>query len=111
GALLDLPEQLSDFNFAAKIEGRDEPVSACFYLRNPPGAKYFDALTANIEKLLATGKSPYPVERTLLTTTVLDLALRCGTEHATRQDDRALDMRYQACDDSGFFRCRYTDAG
>src|SRR5258708_1487544 len=57
GALLDLPEQLSDFNFACHIEGRDEPVSTCFYLPNPPGAKYFDALTANIEKLFATGKS------------------------------------------------------
>lgn len=111
GTVLDLPEQLSDFNFAGRIDGHDEPVSTCFYLPSPPGAKFFDPLTFNIEKFLATGKSPYPVERTLLTSTVLDLALRSRKDKGTPHDDRALDIRYQAPADSGFFRGRCTDAG
>jgi hypothetical protein len=111
GTVLDLPEQLSDFNFAGRIEGREELVSTCFYLPSPPGAKFFDPLTFNIEKFFATGKSPYPVERTLLTSTVLDLALHSRKEKGTPRDDRALDIRYQAPTDSGFFRGRYTDAG
>ena len=47
-----------------------------FYLPAPPGARYFSALCWNIEKLFATGRSPIPVERTQLTSTILDVAMR-----------------------------------
>ena len=55
-----------------------------FYLPPPPGAKYFDCLVANIEKLFETGKAPYPVERTLLTAGILDApwrAILAGVAH------------------------------
>ena len=68
----------------------------------PPGANYFDALTFNIEKMLETGKPPYPVQRTLLTTGVLDALM----ESHARRDDRVetpdLDVKYTAPADSGF---------
>ena len=42
------------------------------YLPMPPArttlANFFSPLTNNIETLFLTGKSPYPIERTLLTT-------------------------------------------
>lgn len=111
GTVLNLPEHISDFNFAASITGREEPVSCAFELPAPPGANYFDALTWNIEQLFATGKSPYPVERTLLTSTVLDLAMRSLAEGSRPHNDAALDIHYQAPEESGFFRGRYTQAG
>lgn len=110
GAVVNLPEQLSDMNFAGRIAERDEVVSTNFFLPAPPGAKFFDPLVANIEKFFTTGKPPYPVERTLLTSTMLDLALHSLAEGRAIASP-ALDIRYQPPADSGFFRGRYTDAG
>lgn len=111
GTLVDVPEQLSDFNFAGRIRERREPVSAHFVLPAPPGAKFFDPLTANIEKFFQTGRPPYPVERTLLTSTILDLALHSQADGGRRIENPALDIRYQAPADCGFFRGSYTDGG
>ena len=74
GTVLLLNGHLQDFVFAAKIRGEANPASCLFHLPPPPGAKYFDALVANIERMLESGRSPYPVERTLLTTGTLDAA-------------------------------------
>jgi hypothetical protein len=111
GAVLNLPEQLSDMNFAGAVQGQAEPVSTDFHLPAPPGARFFDPLTANIEKFFASGKPPYPVERTLLTSTLLDLALHSLHDGSRKIEADALDIRYQPPADSGFFRGRYTDAG
>jgi hypothetical protein len=63
-----------------------------------------DCLVGNIEKLLDTGKSPYPVERTLLTTGILDRALESHYRRGQRLDTPELDVAYAAPADSGFFR-------
>jgi hypothetical protein len=111
GTVLNLIEQTSDFAFAGFVEGRPDPLAACFYLPPPPGARFFDPLVWNIEKFFASGKPPYPVERTLLTSTVLDLALRSLAEGSKPVMDAALDVRYPAPADSGFFRGTWTDSG
>jgi hypothetical protein len=111
GSILNLFEQTSDFGFAASIEGWSEPLSSCFYLPTPPGARFFDPLTFNIEKFFATGTSPYPVERTLLTSTMTDLAMRSLHEGSRVMTNPALSVKYAAPKDSGFFRGPYIDAG
>jgi len=111
GAVLNLPEQLSDMNFAGLVVGRDGPVSTDFFLPGPPGARFFDPLVSNIEKFFAGGRPPYPVERTLLTSTLLDLALHSLADGSRTIESEALTIHYQAPADSGFFRGRYTDAG
>ncbi len=102
GTVLLLNGHVQDFTFAGRIKGEAKPASCLFVLPPPPGARYFDALTYNIEKMLETGKSPYPVQRTLLTTGVLDALM---TSHA-RRDDRVetpeLDVSYAAPAESGF---------
>jgi hypothetical protein len=75
-----------------------------FYLPPPPGAKYFDCLVAQIEKLLETGRPPYPVARTLLTTGILDAAMESHHRRGLRIETPELDVLYQAPADSGFFR-------
>ncbi|MEK6236888.1 MAG: hypothetical protein N2C14_19440 [Planctomycetales bacterium] len=110
GTCLNLREHVSDFTFAAQVKGREEPISTCFYLPSPPGAKYFDALTFNIEKFFASGAPPYPVERTQLTTTVLDFAMRSLHENSKPIAHPAMKIAYQAPKDSGFFRGRITQA-
>ena len=70
----------------------------------PPGAKYFDALVSNIEKLFETGQPPYPVERTLLTTGILDAAMESHHRRGERVETPELNVRYTAPLDSGFLR-------
>lgn len=111
GAAINLPGHVSDFTFAARLDGGDLPVATLFDLPDPPGAKYFDALSWNIERLFTTGKSPYPVERTLLTSTVLDFAVRSRKAGGAEQIDEALTIRYRVPADGGFLRGRYTRDG
>lgn len=111
GTVINLAEQTSDIAFTGTVVGASEPVSTLFMLPPPPGANYFNALVGNIEKHFAAGKSPYPLERTLLTSTALDLGLRSLHDGSRPRSDEALHIRYQAPADSGFSRGRYTDAG
>ena len=104
GTVLLLNGHLQDFVFAGRVKGEAKPPSCLFYLPPPPGARYFDALVANIEKLLESGHPPYPVERTLLTTGVLDAVMESHHRRGSRVDTPDLDVRYAAPEDSGFVR-------
>jgi hypothetical protein len=104
GTVLLLNGHIQDFCFAARIKGETKPASCLFYLPPPPGAKYFDCLVANIEKLYTSGKTPYPVERTLLTSGILDGAMESHYRRGMKIDTPELDVRYSAPVDSGFCR-------
>lgn len=104
GTVLLLNGHIQDFVFAAKIKGESKPASCLFHLPPPPGAKYFDALVMNIEKMLETGRPPYPVERTLLTGGILDFVLTSHEKRGQRVETPELDVRYAAPADSGFVR-------
>jgi hypothetical protein len=102
GTVLLLNGHIQDFCFAAKLKGEAKLSSCLFHLPPPPGAKYFDCLVANIEKLLETGKAPYPVERTLLTGGILDALMDSHHRPDARTETPELDVRYAAPADSGF---------
>jgi hypothetical protein len=104
GTVLLLNGHVQDFTFAAKIKDEDKPASCLFALPAPPGAKFFDALVSNIEKFLDTGRSPYPVERTSLTTGVLDAAMESHARRDGRVETPELELTYAAPADSGFLR-------
>uniref|UniRef100_A0A7C4QKH5 Twin-arginine translocation signal domain-containing protein n=1 Tax=Schlesneria paludicola TaxID=360056 RepID=A0A7C4QKH5_9PLAN len=104
GAVLNLIEQTSEFAFAGFVEGASTPVSTCLYLPQPPAAKFFDPLTWHIEQFFLSGTPTYPVERTWLTTTVLDLGLQSQQEGYRVVTAPELDIRYQPPRDSGFAR-------
>jgi hypothetical protein len=103
GTILLLNGHIQDSCFAARVNGESKPASCLFHLPLPPGAKFFDPLTANIEKFLETGKSPYPVERTLLTSGVLDAAMESHYRKGARVETPELGITYTAPADSGFF--------
>src|SRR5262249_48335583 len=69
--VLLLNGHVDDTTFAARVAGQKNPVSTLFYLPPPPGAAFLEALTTKVEQFLATGRPPYPVERTLLTGGIL----------------------------------------
>ena len=66
---------------------------------------FFSALAHHIETLFLTGKPPYPVERTLLTTGVLAAAIDSLTQGQKRLETPHLkQVTYQAPRDSLFAR-------
>jgi hypothetical protein len=109
GTVLLLNGHVLDFTFAAKLRDEGKPASCLFRLPPPPGARFFDALNSNIEKFLETGKAPYPVERTLLTTGILDAAMTSHHQRGARIETNELDVRYSAPADSGFLRGNVAD--
>jgi len=104
GTVLLLNGHILDFCFAAKLKGETRTESCLFHLPPPPGAKYFDCQVANIEKLFETGKPPYPLERTLLTTGILDQVMESHYRRGMRIETPELEVRYAAPADSGFIR-------
>jgi hypothetical protein len=79
-------------------------VSTCLYLPQPPAAKFFNPLTWHIEQFFLSGKPTYPVDRTWLTSTMLDLGLQSLQEGGRVVTSPALDIRYHPAADSGFAR-------
>jgi hypothetical protein len=110
GTVLLLNGHHRDFVFAAKVKGEPRPASCLFVLPPPPGARFFDAQVLNLEKFFETGKAPYPVERTLLTTGVLDSVMESHHRKGARLETPELDVRYAAPADSGFLRGSIAEA-
>jgi hypothetical protein len=109
GTILLLNGHIRDFVFAARIEGEPRPASCLFVLPPPPGARFFDAQVMQLEKFFETGKAPYPVERTVLTTGILDAAMESRHRRGARIETPELDVRYPAPADSGFLRGSIAD--
>jgi len=57
-----------------------------------------------IEDFLATGKTPNPIERTLLTGGILDWVLESRVKDHKRLETPDLAIEYEAAKDSGFVR-------
>jgi hypothetical protein len=111
GAVLNLIEACSENSFAGRVRGEEQPLATWFVLPPPPGARFFDPLTWNIERFFTEKIAPYPVARTLLTSTALDLGLRSMHEGGKSVAGNALDIHYVAPDDPGNARGRFTDEG
>jgi hypothetical protein len=103
GTMLLMNGLLDDFTFAARLRGRSEPLSTLFYLPPNPNVVYSAALMSKAEQTFLTGKAPYPVERTLLTSGLV--AANIGSLAAGRRVDTPhLNVRYQAPRESTFWQ-------
>jgi hypothetical protein len=69
------------FTFAGKLADRDRPVACHFYLQQPDPFGHFTYLVKAIDSLVRTAHAPYPVERTLLTTGILDAVMTSKKEN------------------------------
>ncbi len=87
---------VSDFTFAARLKGQSEPLSTLFYLPPNPNVVYSGALMENAEKLFVTGRAPYPVERTLLTSGLVEAGLKSLAVNGEKMETPHLDVRYRA---------------
>jgi hypothetical protein len=95
---------LGDFTFAARLKGESEPLSTLFYLPPTPNVTYSASLMSKAEETFLTGKSPYPIERTLLTTGLVEAGVRSLGTGQKRIETPHLAVRYQAPRESTFAR-------
>lgn len=93
---------VEDFTVAIDVEGRSEPVSTLMYLKNGRPHPHFGCLTMNIEEMFETGVATYPVERTMLTSGMLDFALESRFQGHKRLETPELDVDYFVGRDSHF---------
>ena len=87
---------VGDFTFAAKLKGESEPLSTLFYLPPNPNVVYSAALMSKAEETFLTGKTPYPIERTLLTTGLVEASVRSLGTGQKRVETPHLTIRYEA---------------
>jgi hypothetical protein len=93
--LLMLNGAVKDFTFAARVKGKGV-MSTQFFLSPVPNVTYSACLVSKIEQLFATGKAPYPVERTLLVSGTLEACLTSRLDGQKRLETPQLDVKYQA---------------
>lgn len=94
--LLMLNGSIKDFNFAAKVKSMPGYPSTQFFLSPTPNVTYSACLVSKIEQMFATGKAPYPVERTLIVSGMLESCLTSRHEGQKRLETPHLTVRYRA---------------
>lgn len=94
---------VGDCNMAARLPG-GEIFSLLFYLPYYTLRNFFSPQVHHIESLFQTGRSPCPIERTLLTTGMTAAAIDSLFQHPQRVETPHLDVTYQAPQESLFWR-------
>jgi len=93
--LLMLDGVVQDFNFAARVRGAG--IQSCQFLLTPvPNLTYSACLVSKIEEMFSTGHAPYPAERTLMVSGILESCLTSKVEGNKRLETPQLSVRYQA---------------
>jgi hypothetical protein len=86
------------FIFAGKLKSKAKPIATHFYLQQPDPFGHFAYLVRAIDYLIHTGHAPYPVERTLLTTGILDAIMISRAEKNRRVETPHLALKYDPTD-------------
>jgi hypothetical protein len=86
------------FTFAGRITGKEKFAACHFYLQNLDPFGHFAYQLKAIDSLIRTGHSPWPVERTLLTTGILDAVMTSKADKGRKIDTPHLAIKYTPTD-------------
>lgn len=103
-AIYMLDGHVSDFTFAADVEGEPAPLSTLFWLQPARPFAHFSTLVYYIEELMLTRRAAYPVERTLLVTGALAACMESAWRGGVRIETPYLKVPYSAPPESLFNR-------
>jgi len=87
-----------NFIFGGQIKGQERPLGTIFVTQQSDPFGHFICLVKAIDSLMQTGHAPYPVERTLLTTGMIDALMISKSEKNRRVETPHLAIKYQPTD-------------
>lgn len=102
GAGFMMTGAVGDFTAAVSIADRAEPLSVLMKLQRQRPHHHFACLVQNIEKMYESGKATYPVERTLLTSGILDFGIGSRFDAHRRIETPQLSVKYQSSRESHY---------
>jgi hypothetical protein len=88
------PKHVQEFAFAGRAKGQTEPL-ACWYELPKPQRDHFSFLVQHAARMMTTGKTSYPIERTLLTTGMLAALVESKSAGHKRIETPHLDVGYR----------------
>ena len=94
--LLMLNGAIRDYCFAARLKGVADPVSTQFFLPPTPNVTYSACLVAKIVEMIMTGVAPYPAERTLIVSGMLESCLTSRIQDHQHLETPHLRVEYRA---------------
>lgn len=98
GSVFMLPDFVSGTSVALKLKNNPRVLATRFEERTQPYYPHFAYLLKGIERMVHTGRASYPVERTLLTSGILDRALTSRAQKYAKLMTPELAIRYQPVD-------------
>ena len=101
-AMLMLDGAIKDFNFAARLSGVQQLQSTQFLLTPEPNVTYSACLMHQVEQMIESGVAPYPVDRTLLVSGMLESCLTSKLQDHGRLETPHLSVAYKAPKQSQF---------
>jgi len=102
GTALAIGSTSDRWNFACRLNGKEQPLSTALFNGPWGNVNLFSALTNAIVHFFKTGESPYPVERTLLVSGILDAAMHSHAAGGQPIETPHLEFGYAAKDFSAF---------
>ncbi|MDQ6707713.1 MAG: hypothetical protein M3Z85_17265 [Acidobacteriota bacterium] len=99
GAALMLPGVVNEYLFALRMKGEKQARGTLLYLP-PENSNNFSVLVNAMNQMFTTGRPPYPVERTLLTTGALSFLMESAYRNHARIETPMLRIVYQAPENS-----------
>jgi hypothetical protein len=98
GTVLRIGSDSNRWNFACRLTGETKPQATAIYNGPWGNLNLFNALTNAILHFFQTGKTPYPVERTLLAGGAIDAAMHSHHEGGKAIATPQLEFAYQPVD-------------
>jgi hypothetical protein len=98
GAVLMLSNDVGGIAAALQLKGERRLLATRFEERTQPAYPHFAFLLKGIERMMHTGQPSYPVERTLLTSGILDRALTSRVQKQAKLMTPELAIRYRPAD-------------
>jgi hypothetical protein len=93
GGILMLPRMVSEYLAAFRVSGKVQATS-CY--TPPENSNNFSMLVHGMLQMFTTGRLPYPIERTLLTTGALARVMESGAAGHNRIETPELAIAYRA---------------